>query len=979
MTTPFRTFELVQAKEIPSLKIRVEEYEHTKTGAKHYHLASDNTENVCMAAVRTLPMDSTGIPHILEHTALCGSEKYNVRDPFFTMLKRSNNTFMNAFTSSDWTAYPFASETPKDFDNLMSVYLDATFFSNLDEMDFRQEGWRLDFEEEGNTESPLVYKGVVFNEMKGAMSPSDRRVAQDLDSALYQSTTYHYNSGGEPKNIPDLSYQELLDFRNKYYHPSNTMFMTYGDRSAAELQEKFEEDVLQRFERSDEKVEVIPETPFAEPRFNETRYAKSDLAEDGCNDYVVLGWLVGDTTNLREKLRMQLLDMVLMHDSASPLLKALETTDLGKSPFKYGGLGTEARDMIYAVGLEGVNGANHAEVERLVFDALKEVADNGVSEERLEALLHQLEIDSRNLEGGGYPLGLRLCLQGLAYAVHRADITAAYDLEAGIEQLRKDIHDPEFIKNLVKEKLIENKTRVLQVSKADAKLAKEEDDAEKARLAKIKEQILATEGQAGLDAIAELNAELKSRQLEEEDVSCLPKVELSDLRDGVRVATAEVKDVDGMKVTMYDQPTNGLIYMSIISEMPKLTERQQYLMPYYAGILDELGLGENTYEEVAAHQTAVASVVHGGSHTRTAKGDVSKLDAFFSISGSGLARNKFEIADLIQEMLYDVRFDEHSRIKEFLQQVLSARLVSVVNNGHASAMCAARSMLVAESALSQKQGGLDSVVFLKNLVAEIEDSEKLASLAKEFEDISLAIQKMPRQVRVTGEKKDVEELSGYFTDIVSSLNVDGSQKRFDSVEVEASSKGQLWITNTQVNYCAKAYKAVDATHKDAPALQILSQFMRDGFLHTAVREQGGAYGGGASFHADTGTFAFFSYRDPRMAGTLEDFDRSVEWMVDTDHSEESLEQAILGVVSTIDSPQTPAALASSSFWNNLNNRSESFREEYRSNLLKVTLDDLKRVAAEYLVPEKGAVAVVTNADYASKDEVAGLNLQRFEL
>ncbi len=231
-------FVAIRQQNIESLNIRVEQYEHKKTGAVHYHLASDNSENVFLVALRTVPQDSTGVAHILEHTALCGSKRFPVRDPFFMMLRRSLNTFMNAFTSSDWTAYPFASQNRKDFDNLLQVYLDAVFFSRLDPLDFAQEGHRVEFAEPGNPDSELVFKGVVFNEMKGAMSSISSALWSKMCEHLFPTSTYHYNSGGDPQHIPDLSYEQLQAFYRSHYHPSNAIFMTFGDIEASDAPER---------------------------------------------------------------------------------------------------------------------------------------------------------------------------------------------------------------------------------------------------------------------------------------------------------------------------------------------------------------------------------------------------------------------------------------------------------------------------------------------------------------------------------------------------------------------------------------------------------------------------------------------------------------------------------------------------------------------------------------------------------------------
>jgi Zn-dependent M16 (insulinase) family peptidase len=253
-------FQRIRSEAISSLNIVMEEYHHKVTGAVHYHLCSENTENVFLVALRTVPMDSTGVAHILEHTALCGSKNYPVRDPFFMMIRRSLNTFMNAFTSSDWTAYPFASKNKKDFNNLLKVYLDAVFFSRLHELDFAQEGHRFEFSEMENPESELQYKGVVYNEMKGAMSSTNAVLWQTISKYLFPTTTYHYNSGGEPDHIPDLSYNELKTFYKSHYHPSNSVFMTFGDIPASAHHRNFEELALAQFSRLDINIAVANDT-----------------------------------------------------------------------------------------------------------------------------------------------------------------------------------------------------------------------------------------------------------------------------------------------------------------------------------------------------------------------------------------------------------------------------------------------------------------------------------------------------------------------------------------------------------------------------------------------------------------------------------------------------------------------------------------------------------------------------------------------
>ncbi|HBY00512.1 MAG TPA: peptidase M16, partial [Gammaproteobacteria bacterium] len=422
------------SEHIPSLNIVMEKYVHKITGAVHYHLASKNTENVFLVAFRTVPGDSSGVAHILEHTALCGSEKYPVRDPFFMMIRRSLNTFMNAFTSSDWTAYPFASKNRKDFNNLLSVYLDAAFFSRLHKLDFAQEGHRLEFAEPNNPSSELLYKGVVYNEMKGAMSSTNSVLWQTMSKHLFPTTTYHYNSGGEPEHIPELSYEDLINFYKTHYHPSNAVFMTYGDIPANEHHLVFEELALSRFEQLNVTIEVKDEKRYLAPITVEETYASDSSNPDKC--HIVLGWLLGNSTDLSELFRYQLLSSVLLDNSSSPLLKALETSKLGNAPSHMCGLEDSNREASFMAGLQGCASAASAEVEALVLDTLKSVAAGDLPQELVEAALHQLELNQREISGDSYPYGLQLILTGLSTAVHRGDPIKLLNIEPVLAELR---------------------------------------------------------------------------------------------------------------------------------------------------------------------------------------------------------------------------------------------------------------------------------------------------------------------------------------------------------------------------------------------------------------------------------------------------------------------------------------------------------------------------------------------------------------
>ncbi len=971
-------FKRLRRQPIESLSLVVEEYRHENTGAMHYHLAADNPENVFLVALRTVPIDSTGVAHILEHTALCGSERYPVRDPFFMMIRRSLNTFMNAFTSSDWTAYPFASQNRKDFNNLLDVYLDAVFFARLHELDFAQEGHRVEFADPQDPNSDLVFKGVVFNEMKGAMSSPISVLWQTLSEHLFPTTTYHYNSGGDPERILDLSYQQLKAFYGKHYHPSNAVFLTYGDIPAYAHQARMEEKALSQFDKLDARIEVGDETRYNAPVNVEDSYAIDDAAMTGDQTHIVIGWLLGPSTDLNELLEVHLLSGVLLNDGASPLRRALETTDLGAAPSPLCRLEDSNREMSFMCGLEGSKPENADATEMLILDVLQDVAENGVPQERVESVLHQLELSRREIGGDGFPYGLQVILNGLSTAVHRGDPVAVLNLDSALERLREAIKNPEFVKHLVRKNLLENPHRVRLTMKPDPGLAAQRDQAEARRLAAIK----AAMNDADRARVMDQTTQLAARQAQEDDPEALPKVGLEDIPPDMRIAQGESDRIGTAYTTFFPQATNGLAYQQIVVELPDLDDELLELLPYYASCITKLGVGDLDYLQTQAWQSSVSGGVRAETSVRGTIDDVQNVSGHFVLSSKALAHDHAELSDLLQQTLTDVRFDEVDRIKEIIAQERARREQSVTGHGHGLAMLAATSGISPAAAMDHRLRGLLGIRRLKELDDSLSERSRLKAIAEKLNAIHRRILAAPRQFLVVGEKERRDQFKQHLADRWLSAEpktpgaADLGFTRFALPAVRDQVK-QLWKTSTQVNFCAKAFPSAPMEHADAPALGVLGGFLRNGYLHRAIREQGGAYGAGAVHDPDIAAFRFFSYRDPRLAETLEEFDRSVEWLLNEKHEQRQVEEAILGVIGANDRPASPAGEAKKTFHNALYGRSPEQRQRFRKRTLEVTLADLQRVGEIYLKPARASVAVITNN--ATGDELGELGFELFDL
>jgi len=960
----------LRSHHLDTLNIQIEEYEHRVTGARHFHLACDNPENVFTVAFRTVPMDSSGVAHILEHTALCGSRKFPIRDPFFMMIRRSMNTFMNAMTSSDWTAYPFASQNLKDFNNLLEVYLDAVFFSNLDPLDFAQEGHRLEFSDSKDPNSTLEYKGVVYNEMKGAMSSINSLIWQQLCKHLFPTTTYHYNSGGDPVDIPTLTYEKLLSFYKTHYHPSNAIFMTFGDIPAADHQQRFEELALNQFEKLDVHIAVGDEQRYPAPiKVEETYPLDEDSAEH--KTHVIMAWLLGNNTNLEELYKAQLLTSVLLDNSASPLLQALETTALGSNPSPLCGLEDSHREMSLICGLEGCDSASSEDVEALILDTLQQVAEHGIDQDKVEAALHSLELHQREITGDSYPYGLQLILSALSSATHRGDPIELLDIDPVLKQLKQDIRDPQYIPKLIRQYLLENPHRVTLTVQPDRDLAAKTLAEEQARLANIKNSL--SEAQRA-EIIAQSEA-LKIRQEQEDDASILPKVELSDVPASINWPQAKRSKLNQLDLAYYKQGTNGLSYQDILVRLPAIPEELRGCLPYYSACLPELGIGKRSYLEIQALQAAISGGIHAQFNLRSRIGDEQALEAYLLVGSKALYSNQAALSQLMRETLYECRFDELERIHELMRQIASHKEQSVISQGHALAMGIASSQMSPIAALNYHNSGLRGIKTLKELVHSFGEEAALQNFADKLQALHQLINTGNKQLLCIAEESEESSLQTALAQHWSSTE-NSAVSNFSLPETREQVH-QAWLCNSQVNFCALAFPTVPAGHADAAALTVLAGFLRNGFLHSAIREKGGAYGAGAGQDSNSASFRFFSYRDPRLSETLADFRRSLDWLQNDKHDESKLEEAILGVISSLDRPASPAGTAKQAYYNELFGRDQHYRARFRQAVLELDIARLQAVAETYLQPDKASTGLVSHK--ACQKELEKLNVHIFKL
>jgi Zn-dependent M16 (insulinase) family peptidase len=954
---PESSFEHIKSTAVESLHLTVEEYRHRPTGARHLHLAAEDDNNAFLVAFLTVPQDSTGVAHILEHTSLCGSERFPMRDPFFMMTRRSLNTFMNAFTSTDWTAYPFATRNRKDFDNLLQVYMDAVFFPRLDPLDFAQEGHRVEPADPADPDSELVFKGVVYNEMKGAMSSPVSRLWHLLQSRLFPTITYHYNSGGDPEAIPDLTYEQLKRFHTSHYHPSNAVFMTYGDMPAGDHQKRLEAYGLKRFSALELDLGIPDERRYSAPVRVVEHYPIEGEEGTSGKTHIVLGWLLGKGADLRESMQTHLLSGVLLDNSSSPLRHALETTILGSSPSELCGADDSTREMTFVCGLEGSDPEHAEAVEDLILGVIRRVAEEGVPQETVESVLHQLELAQREIRAGHVPYGLRLMVNALSPTLHGGDPAAFLNLDPVLRELRESVTDPGFLPGLARRLLLENPHRVRVVMAPDPDLGAGMAEAERRRLATLR----AVMDEAERGGVLEQARALQARQLQRDDPSLLPKVGLEDVPPEMRVVEGEPQGVAGMPATWFGQGTNGLVYSQVVVDLPPLPEPLVDLLPLFCDCATEVGCGERDYLAAQAWQAAFTGGVSADTSVRAAVDDVGLAHGYFVLGGKALVRNGGGLAQVLREVFERARFDELPRLRELVAQLRAERELAVTDHGHVLAMAAACAGMSPTAALAHRWNGLLGLRQLKALDDALRDDDRLAEFAAGLTQIRDVILEAPRRLLLVGEPAQRESLvTALETEWEGIAEAQRQPARFVPPGTRHRVR-EAWAVNTQVSFCARAYPTVPVEHEDAAALSVLGNFLTNGFLHGAVREQGGAYGAGASYDSDGGAFRFYSYRDPRLEETLSDFDEAVHWLREEAHEPRELEEAILGLIAAIDRPESPAGEAVKAFFGDLHGRTAEQRRRFRQRVLGVSLDDLIRVGEQWLDPSRASTAVVSHA------------------
>ncbi|WP_019585132.1 insulinase family protein [Deinococcus apachensis] len=926
-------------------------------GARHAHVSREDDNLAFGVTFPTVPRDSTGVAHILEHVVLMGSQKYPVPDPFFAMIPRSLNTFMNAMTASDWTTYPFSTRNEKDFYNLLGVYLDATFFPLLRYESFLQDGHRFEFETPDDLSTPLKLQGVVYNEMKGAMASPGAVMWRAFGKALYPDLTYANNSGGSPEDIPNLTYEGLRAFHAAHYHPSNAFFYTYGKLDLPRVLDEIETQVMSKFSPQTLDVSIPDQPDFTEPRRIDVTYPGTDVERGG---QVSVAWKLGHTTDPDANLRWSVLSDVLLGNPAAPLTRPLIESGIGSALADLSGYRDNFREGAFAAGLKGLSAGKAAEVQALVLDTLAAIVRDGIDPELIESSLHQFEISQREVSNSGYPYGLQVMFRLLGPWLYGGDPVTGLRLEAELESLRTDLAHGHVFEPMIQRGLLDNPHRVTLVLAPDPDLAARTEQAER----ELVERLSGGFTDEDRARIVRESLQLQSLQEQESDVNVLPTLTLEDVPPTVLRVPYSTEEAGRALIGRVPQPTGGLTYLDVQVRLPEVQGDLLDTLPLYAYVVTRSGAAGQDYLALARRIEAVTGGVSASVGVGGRPDDLDALRLTATFSGKALARNGEKLVGVLRDLIAAPEFTRE-RLEQLLKQRLAGLKASVVNAGNAYAERLAAAQVSPAGFIEEHFSGLTALENLKAIV----EGEGLDALLERLNRVrDLILEGQPRLcLTATGADLDLDlsPITGEFT----------GEAPVGTPEPHTLSGGpQARVTDSPVAFNAAAFRTVPYTHPDSPALLVLSRLLRSEYLLKEIREKGGAYGGGAAFDARGGVFSFSSYRDPHITRTYEVF-RGARQFLDTELGVREVTEAILSASKTLDPLTSPDTAGRLRFYGDQAGFTPEVQEAYKARLLGVTLHDLKRVTDTWLTPYRAGYALVAGRDPNAETEALGLHFE----
>ncbi|MCB9113104.1 MAG: insulinase family protein [Anaerolineales bacterium] len=965
-----RSFALIKEQQIPEINSLVQLYEHKRTGARLLSVINDDENKVFSINFRTTPKDSTGVAHILEHSVLNGSEKYPVKEPFVEILKGSLATFVNAFTFPDKTCYPVASQNEKDFYNLIDVYVDAVLHPLISEQTLMQEGWHYEIEDPS---APLTYKGVVFNEMKGAYSSPDNYLAKVIIETLFPRHIYGVDSGGDPAQIPNLTYENFRGFWETYYHPSNSFIFFYGNDDP-EKRLKLMEEYLKPFKKKKVKSVVPLAKPFKKPKKVEAVYSASEGEDLNNKHYLTVNWKLPDASDPVLALSLHILAHALIGTPASPLKKALTDSGLGED---LAGLGLESdmREMIFSTGLKGTRARNAKKIETLILDTLQKLVTEGIDPDTIAASINTTEFALRENNTGSFPRGIALMLRSLSTWLYDDDAFKLLAFEAPLNDIKNHLaNDTRYFEKMIQTYLLENNHRTTVRLKPDPELAQRLEAEEKARLDSARE-IMSDDD---IRKHVENTEKLKIRQETPDsakDLAKLPVLDLEDLDKEVRTIPIEEIQVQDSKVLYHDIFTNGIVYLDLAFDMRAMPQELIPLTEVFARALFEVGTETEDYVKLSQRIGKSTGGIHGGSMTTTVHRS-RESRAYLTIRGKSTMSQANEMLDILRDVLLTVKLDNKERLKQIVMEEKAGLESALTPAGHRFANTRLRAQFGGAGRIADEMSGIGYLFALRELATEID--KKWSNVLKKLETMrETLINSKALLCNVTLDAENWKTFQPHLENFIFAMPVKDVQ--FTPFTFEPAAQKEGLSIPAQVNYVAKGANLYDHGYELDGSSDVITGYLRMAYLWEKIRVQGGAYGAFSVFDDATGVFSFVSYRDPNVDSTLANYDKAADFLKTLDGSrlnDNELKKAIIAAIGDLDSYQLPDAKGYTSMVRYITGRDDVMRQKYRDEILSTNGEDFIAFGEVLEKVAQSDAMVVVGSQSALEGSSAGLKISK---
>lgn len=928
-------FKLLRQETVTEVASEAFIFQHEKSGAKLLYLKNDDENKVFSACFRTPPTDDTGVPHIIEHSTLCGSRKFPLKEPFVELVKGSMNTFLNAMTYPDKTMYPIASLNDKDFHNLMDVYLDAVFYPSIYTKPeiLLQEGWHYEI---SSPDAPLTYSGVVFNEMKGALSDPDDQLENECLSAVFPDSVYSNESGGNPEFIPDLTYEQFIDFHKKYYSPANCYLYLYGKMNVEEQLQFINDEYLQNFDRIEVDSTIDFQKPFDETVIRRCEYPVGAQDDTAAKTFLNYTAIVGDSSDTETACAMGVLCRALLESEGAPVRQALMDAGIGMDVDA--SFDDSIMQPIFKVTVTGSEAERLETFQAVLMDSFKEQVAKGIDKTLLEASLNSMEFKLREADFGNAPKGLVYHIVSMTTWLYDGDPLQNLRYEAVMKKLREAI-DTDYYEQVLQKNVIDNKHSAFVVMAPSKTMAAEREAKIADKLARVK----AGMSEDDIKQVIETTAKLKEMQQTPdtpEALATIPLLKISDISPKSQEFHMEERELDGAKILFSDVNTNGIAYVNINFDLKSVPQDMLQYVYFLADVIGAVDTDKHPYAQIAnlegLHTGGLDYRLNANNNDKWEDG----FNVMFRVSGRAFMRKLPEMFDIIGEVCTSSKYTDKKRIKELLMNTLSSAQMAMMQSSIQMVLSKLGAHMTPASAI-EYGCTLPKYRFLKEMMADYDN--KFDELAEKLSEVArLIFNRKNIIIGVTLKEEEYPVFAAECSKLLAALP--NEERKLHRYVWDFGSCQEAFSSPAQVQYVCKGANIFQLGYEKLPgAMRILDIILKYEYFWTKIRVQGGAYGALTRIGND-GELMFASYRDPNLKATVDVFDGTADFIASFDASERELIKYIIGTISHIDVAATPKTkgILAQSMW--LRGVTQEERQERRNQILNATVEDIRALA-----------------------------------